>query len=72
MQYKPCGVMDLLQGIRVVGEVVRELELESVGNLTPKLLWEAAGKGTALFCSRDVIFNDEKGCYCGKLPVVFA
>ena len=54
MQYKLHGVMDLLQGIWVIGEVVRELELESVGNLTPKLLWEAAGEGMAFFHGGDV------------------
>ena len=64
--------MDLLQGIQVIGEMVRELELELVGNLTPKLLWEAAGKGAALFCGRNAVFHNEKGCYCDKLPVVFA
>ena len=64
--------MDLLQGIWVIGEVVRELELELVGNLTPKLLWEAVGKGVALFHGRDVIFHDANGHYCDKLPVVFA
>ena len=64
--------MDLLQGIQVVRGVVRELELELVGNLTPKLLWEATGKGMALFHGRDAIFHNEEGCYCNKLPVVFA
>ena len=53
MQYKPHGVMDLLQGI----QIVRELELESVGDLGPKLLWEAMGEGLALFCSGDTIFS---------------
>ena len=43
------GVVDLLQGIRIIGEMVRELELESVSDLGPKLLWEAAGEGLALF-----------------------
>ena len=56
MQYKPRGVMDLLQGIWIIREMVGELELESVGDLGPKLLWEAMGEGLALFCSRDMIF----------------
>ena len=51
---------------------MRLVRLESVGNLTPKLLWEATGEGAALFHGGDVTFHDEKGCYCGKLPVVFA
>ena len=62
--------MDLLQGIWVVREMGRELELELVGNLTPKLLWEATGEGSALFCSGDVIFYNQKSGHCNKLPVV--
>ena len=30
-----CSIMDLLQGIWITGEVVGELELESVGDLGP-------------------------------------
>ena len=52
--------MDLLQGIWIVGEMVGELELELVSNLGPKLLWEAMGEGSALFCSGDMIFHDQK------------
>ena len=50
---KRHSVMDLLQGI----QIVRELELKSVGDLGPKLLWEAMGEGLALFCSGDTIFS---------------
>ena len=64
--------MDLLQGIWVIREVVRELELESMGNLAPKFLWEATGKGAALCHSGDALFHNEKGCYGNKLPVAFA
>ena len=70
VQYKPCGIVDLLQGIRITGEMVREFELELVGNLGPKLLWEAAGKGLALFCGGDMIFCDQKSGHSDKLPVV--
>ena len=48
VQYEPCGIMDLLQGIWIIGEMVRELELELVSDLGPKLLWEAVGKSSAL------------------------
>ena len=49
--------MDLLQGIWIVREMVGELELESVSDLGPKLLWEATGEGSALFCGGDMIFG---------------
>ena len=68
MQYKPCSVVDFLQGIQIIGE----LELESVGDLSPKLLWEATGKGMALFCSGNVIFHDQKCGHSDKLPVVLS
>ena len=71
-EQKGHGTVDLLQGIWIMGEVIRELELESVGTLTPKLWWEAIGKGVALCCSTDVIFRDEKCHYGYKLPAVFA
>ena len=64
--------MDLLQGIWIIMEMIRELELELVSDLGPKFLWEAAGKGSALFCSRDTIFHDQKGHHCNKLPVVLS
>ena len=64
--------MDLLQGIRIVGEMVRELELESVSDLGPKLPWEAMGEGSALFCSADTIFGDQKSGHSDKLPVVLS
>ena len=70
MQYKLHGIMDLLQGIQIVREMVGELELESVGNLGPKLLWEAMGEGSALFCSGDMIFHNQKSGHSNKLPVV--
>ena len=70
MQYKPRGIVDLLQGIWIIREMVRELELESVGDLGPKLLWEAVGEGLALFCSGDTIFHDQKSGHSDKLPVV--
>ena len=60
--------MDLLQGIWIV----RELELESVSDLGPKLLWEAMGKGSAVFCSRDMIFHNQKSGHSDKLPVVLS
>ena len=50
--------MDLLQGIWIVGEMVGELELKSVSDLGPKLLWETTGEGSALFCAGDTIFRD--------------
>ena len=64
--------MDLLQGIWIIGEMVGELELESVSNLGPKLLWEAVGEGSALFCGRDMIFGDQKSGHSDKLPVVLS
>ena len=58
--------MDLLQGIWIIGEMVGDLELESVSDLGPKLLWEATGKGLALFCSGDMIFCDQKSGHSDK------
>ena len=52
--------MDLVQGIWIVREMVRELELKLVSNLCPKLLGEATGKGSALFCGRDTILAIRK------------
>ena len=64
--------MDLLQGIWIIREMVGELELESVSDLGPKLLWEAVGKGSALFCGGDTIFCDQKGGHSDKLPMVLS
>ena len=64
--------MELLQGIRIVREMVGELELESVDNLGPKLLWEAAGEGSALFCGGDTIFGNQKSGHSDELPVVLS
>ena len=64
--------MELLQGIRIVREMVGELELESVSDLGPKLLWEAMGEGSALFCGRDMIFGDQKSGHSDELPVVLS
>ena len=52
--------------------MVRELELESVSDLGPKLLWEASGEGLALFCGGDMIFGDQKSGHSDKLPVVLS
>ena len=62
--------MDLLQGIWIVGEMVGELELELVSDLGPKLLWEAAGEGLALFCSGYTIFHDQKSGHSDKLVTI--
>ena len=62
--------MDLLQGIQIVGEMVGELELELVSDLGPKLVWEATGEGSALFCGVDVTFCNQKGGHCDKPPVI--
>ena len=64
--------MDLLQGIWIVREMVRELKLELVSDLGPKLLWEATGEGSALFCGGDMIFHDQKSGHSDKLPVVLS
>ena len=52
--------------------MVGELELKSVSDLRPKLLWEATGEGSALFCSRDTIFGDQKSGHSDELPVVLS
>ena len=52
--------------------MVRELELESVSNLGPKLLWEAVGESSALFCGIDMIFGDEKSGHSDELPVLLS
>ena len=64
--------MDLFQGIRIVGKMVRELELRSVSDLGPKLLWEAMGEGSALFCGGNMIFGDQKSGHSDELPVVLS
>ena len=70
MQHKPRGIMDFLQCIWIIGEMVRELELELVSDLGPKFLWKAMGKGSALFCSRDMIFHDQKSGHSDKLVTI--
>ena len=52
--------------------MVRELELELVSDLGPKLLWEAMGKGSALFCGGDTVFRDQKSGHSDKLPMVLS
>ena len=64
--------MDLLQGIQIIGEMVGELELKSVSDLCPKLLREATGEGSALFCGRDTIFGGQKSGHSDELPVVLS
>ena len=64
--------MDLLQGIQIIREMVGDLELELVSDLGPKLLWEATGEGSALFCGGDTIFGDQKSGHSDKLPVVLS
>ena len=50
--------MDLLEGIRVIGEVVREFELKSMGDFTPEFRREAVNKGAALLGGGDPVFRD--------------
>ena len=52
--------------------MVGELELKSVRNLGPKLLWEATGEGSALFCGGDTIFGNQKSGHSDELPVVLS
>ena len=52
--------------------MVGELELESVSDLGPKVLWEAAGEGSALFCGGNTIFGDQKSGHSDELPVVLS
>ena len=48
--------MDLLEGRWVIGEVVREFELKSMGDFTPEFGWEAANEGAALLSGGDPVF----------------
>ena len=64
--------MDLLQDIWIIGEMDGELELELVSDLGPKLLWEATGESSALFCGGDTIFGDQKSGHSNELPVVLS
>ena len=66
------GIVDLLQVIRIVREMVGELELKLVSDLGPKLLWEAMGEGSALFCGGNTIFGDQKSGHSDELPVVLS
>ena len=58
MEYKSRGLMDLLEGIWVIGEVVREFELKSMGDFTPEFGRKAANKGAALLGGGDLVFHD--------------
>ena len=58
MEYKSCSLTDLLEGIQVIGEVVREFELKSMGDFTPEFGQEAMNKGAALLSSGDLVFCD--------------
>ena len=50
--------MDLFEGIWVIGEMVGEFELKSMGDFTPEFGWEAANKGAALLGGGDPVFSD--------------
>ena len=52
--------------------MVGELELELVSDLGPKLVWEATGEGSALFCGGDMTFHNKKSGHSNKLPVVLS
>ena len=58
MKYKSHSIVDLLKGIWVIGEVVREFELEPMGDFTPEFRWEAANEGAALLSSGDLVFHN--------------
>ena len=58
MEYKSHGLMDLLEGIRVIGEVVREFELKSMGDFTPEFRREATNEGAALLSGGDLVFHN--------------
>ena len=58
MKYKSRGLMDLLKGRWVIGEVVREFELKSMGDFTSEFGWEAANKGAALLSGGDPVFHN--------------
>ena len=58
MEYKSRSLMDLLEGIWVIREVVREFELKSMGDFTPEFRWEATNEGTALLGSGDPVFHN--------------
>ena len=58
MEYKSRGLMDLFEGIWVIGEVVGEFELKSMGDFTPEFGREAANKGAALLGGGDPVFSD--------------
>ena len=58
MKYKSCSIVDLLEGIWVFGEVVREFELEPMGDFTPEFRQEATNEGAALLGGGDLVFCD--------------
>ena len=58
MEYKSRGLMDLLKGIWVIREVVREFELKSMGDFTLEFRREAMNEGAALLGGGDLVFRN--------------
>ena len=65
---KACSVMDLFEGVWVIGEVIRKFELELVANLAPKLRWEGKGEGVArqFLAIRNVVMETKSLWYFPK------
>ena len=70
MKHKSHSIMDLFKGVRVIGEVVRKLELKPMGDFIPEFGREATNESTALLSSGDVVFHDQESGDCYEFPMI--
>ena len=70
MQNEMRGVMDFLQSISVVGKMIREFKLKSVGNSIPEFRREAARERTTLLGGRYAVLRDQERRNRHKFPMI--
>ena len=52
--------------------MIGKFELESVANLAPKLQWEGAGEGAALFGGSEAVFHNKEHGDGNEISVVLS
>jgi hypothetical protein len=57
MQNMFCSLIDFKKRIKVVGIMVRYLDLESTRNPMPEVRFESSDEGSTLFCFRNSVLG---------------
>ena len=70
MQNETRGIMDFIQSIRVVGKMIREFKLKSVGDSIPEFRREAVRKRAILLSGRYVVLRDQERRNRHKFPMI--